>query len=110
MKYRVLGNTGLKVSELCLGTMTFGQNFFNIVVVDQPGVNEMVSRSVDAGINFFDTADVYSYGQSEEVLGKALKDLKIDRDKIIVATKVRSAMSAEATEGTGDVNNVGLSR
>ena len=110
MKYRVLGNTGLKVSELCLGTMTFGQNFFNIGVVDQSGVNEMVSRSFAAGINFFDTADVYSYGQSEEVLGKALKQLPVGRDKVIIATKVRSAMSKESTEGTGDVNNVGLSR
>jgi len=110
MKYRVLGNTGLKVSELCLGTMTFGQNFLNIAVVDQRGVNEMVSRSFAAGINFFDTADVYSYGQSEEVLGKALKELPVGRDKVIVATKVRGAMSKESTEGTGDVNNVGLSR
>jgi len=110
MKYRVLGNTGLKVSELCLGTMTFGQNFLNIGVVDQSGVNEMVSRSFAAGINFFDTADVYSYGQSEEVLGKALKQLPVGRDKVIVATKVRGAMSKESTEGTGDVNNVGLSR
>ena len=110
MDYRVLGNTGLKVSELCLGTMTFGENFFNIAVVAQTGVNQMVSRSLDAGINFFDTANVYSYGQSEEVLGKAIKDLGIARDKVIVATKVRSAMSQEATEGSGDVNNVGLSR
>jgi aryl-alcohol dehydrogenase-like predicted oxidoreductase len=110
MKYRVLGNTGLKVSELCLGTMTFGENFFQIAVVDQSGVNKMVSRSFDAGINFFDTADVYSYGQSEEVLGKALKELPVGREKVIIATKVRSAMSQEATEGTGDVNNVGLSR
>ena len=110
MNYRVLGNTGLKVSELCLGTMTFGQNFFNIAVVDQAGVNEMVQQSLNAGINFFDTADVYSYGQSEEVLGTALKDLNVPRDRVIVATKVRSAMSQESTEGTGDVNNVGLSR
>jgi aryl-alcohol dehydrogenase-like predicted oxidoreductase len=110
MKYRVLGGTGLKVSELCLGTMTFGENFFNIAVVDQSGTNKMVARAIEAGINFFDTADVYSYGQSEEVLGQALNDSGIDRDSIIIATKVRSAMSEAASGGTGDVNNVGLSR
>lgn len=110
MKYRTLGRTGLKVSELCLGTMTFGDNFFNIAVVDQAGANTMVSRCLDAGINFFDTADVYAYGQSETILGQALKDSGVVRDKMIVATKVRSAMSEEATAGTADVNNVGLSR
>ena len=110
MKYRVLGRTGLKVSELCLGTMTFGENFFNIAVVDQTAANQMVARSLDAGINFFDTADVYSYGESETVLGQALKESAGARDQVIVATKVRSAMSDAATAGTGDVNNVGLSR
>jgi aryl-alcohol dehydrogenase-like predicted oxidoreductase len=110
MKHRLLGRTGLKVSELCLGTMTFGENFYGIAVVDQPDANAMVARALEAGINFFDTADVYSYGQSEVVLGQALKDSGIARDKVIVATKVRSAMSEAATAGTGDVNNVGLSR
>jgi aryl-alcohol dehydrogenase-like predicted oxidoreductase len=110
MKYRTLGRTGLKVSELCLGTMTFGENFFNIAVVDQAGANAMVARCLDAGINFFDTADVYAYGQSETILGQALKDAGVARDKVIVATKVRGSMSEEATAGTADVNNVGLSR
>lgn len=110
MNYRVLGRTGVKVSELCLGTMTFGENFFNIAVVDQPGANAMVARALDAGINFFDTADVYSYGHSEEVLGAALKEASTGRDKIVIATKVRGAMSEAAMAGSGDVNNVGLSR
>ena len=110
MNYRTLGNTGLKVSELCLGTMTFGENFFNIAVVGQTSANEMVGRALDAGINFFDTADVYSYGQSETVLGQAFKDGNTARDKIIIATKVRSAMSEASSAGSGDVNNVGLSR
>ena len=110
MKYRILGQTGLKVSELCLGTMTFGENFFNIAVVDQANANEMVARAIDAGINFFDTADVYSYGRSEEVLGESIKRLGINRGQIIVATKVRSAMSEASAAGTGDVNNVGLTR
>src|SRR6266480_3491753 len=110
MNYRSLGRTGLKVSELCLGTMTFGENFFDIAVVDQAGANTMVARSLDAGINFFDTADVYSYGRAEEVLGEAIKTSGVARDKIVVATKVRGSMSEGATAGTSDVNNVGLSR
>jgi len=110
MKYRLLGRTGLKVSELCLGTMTFGEKFFNIAVVDQAGANAMVARALDAGINFFDTADVYSYGESETITGKAVKNSGVARDKVLIATKVRSAMSEAATTGTGDVNNVGLSR
>src|SRR6267378_6464755 len=110
MKYRTLGRTGLKVSELCLGTMTFGENFYGIAVVDQSNANAMVTRALEAGINFFDTADVYSYGQSEVVLGQALKDCGVARESVIVATKVRSAMTEAATAGTGDVNNVGLSR
>lgn len=110
MNYRTLGRTGLKVSELCLGTMTFGKNFYGIAIVDQPNANAMVARAIEAGINFFDTADVYSYGESETVLGQALKDCQVERDKMIIATKVRSPMSEAATAGTGDVNNVGLSR
>lgn len=110
MKYRALGRTGLKVSELCLGTMTFGTNFYGIAVVEQPSADTMVARALEAGINFFDTADVYSYGESETVLGQALKNNQVERDKVIVATKVRSAMTEAATAGTGDVNNVGLSR
>ncbi len=110
MNYKTLGRTGLKVSELCLGTMTFGENFFNIAVVNQASANEMVARALAAGINFFDTADVYSYGESETVLGQSLKDTGPARDRVIIATKVRSAMSEAATAGTGDVNNVGLSR
>ena len=110
MKYRLLGSTGLKVSKLCLGTMTFGENFYGIAVVDQASANAMVARALEAGINFFDTADVYSYGQSEIVLGQSLKDCSIARESVIVATKVRSAMTEAATAGTGDVNDVGLSR
>src|SRR6266404_4824941 len=110
MKYKTLGRSGLKVSQLCLGTMTFGENFFNIAVVNQASANEMVARALGAGINFFDTADVYSYGESETVLGQSLKDTGPARDKVIIATKVRGSMSEAATAGTGDVNNVGLSR
>lgn len=110
MKFKRLGNTGLKVSEICLGAMTFGSRFFNIGVVDQQGANQMVNQALEAGVNFFDTADVYSYGESEELLGKALKQSGARRDAVLVATKVRSAMSEAAMNGSGDVNNVGLSR
>jgi aryl-alcohol dehydrogenase-like predicted oxidoreductase len=110
MKYRLLGPTGVKVSALCLGTMTFGKNFFNIAEVDQTGADTMVARVLDAGVNFFDTADVYSYGESETILGRALKNSGVARDKLIVATKARAAMSEGSTNGTSDVNNVGLSR
>jgi aryl-alcohol dehydrogenase-like predicted oxidoreductase len=90
--------------------MTFGDNFFNIAVVDQTGANRMVAHALEAGINFFDTADVYAFGQSETLLGQAIKESGVGRDTVVVATKVRSAMSEAAGAGTGDVNNVGLSR
>lgn len=110
MQYRRLGKSGLKVSEICLGTMTFGENFYNIGVLNQADADRMVRRSLDAGVNFFDTADAYSFGESEEILGLAVKNAPVRRDEIIIATKVRSAMSAEAMNGSGDPNNVGLSR
>jgi len=110
MKYKNLGNTGLKVSEICLGTMTFGSSFYNIGEVDLDLAKDIVKTSWDAGVNFFDTADVYSRGESEKILGQTLKDLGINRRKAVIATKVRGPMSEEAAEGEGDVNNVGLSR
>lgn len=110
MKYRFLGNTGLRVSELCMGTMTFGQGFYGLGEVEQAGATALVKAALDGGINFFDTADIYSRGQSEAILGQALKDLGVDRDTVILATKVRGAMSDAAEQGTGDMNNVGLSR
>jgi aryl-alcohol dehydrogenase-like predicted oxidoreductase len=110
MKYRFLGNTGLRVSELCFGCMTFGQGFFGIGEVEQQSATALVKRALDGGINFFDTADIYSRGQSEEVLGGALAELGVDRDSVVIATKVRGPMSEQAGNGTGDMNNVGLSR
>lgn len=103
MKYRLLGRTGLLVSELCLGTMTFfGKGFWEVVGKQgQDLANEIVARSLDAGINFIDTANVYSFGESETMLGKALAGRP--RDEVIIATKVRGRMSDE-------VNNVGLTR
>ncbi|MEZ4362805.1 MAG: aldo/keto reductase [Kofleriaceae bacterium] len=110
MKYNFLGNTGLRVSELCFGCMTFGQGFFGIGQVEQAGATALVKRALDGGINFFDTADIYSLGQSEQLLGQALRELGVNRDSVVLATKVRGPMSELAGAGKGDVNNVGLSR
>ncbi len=86
-----LGRTGLFVSELCLGTMTFGGDqgmWGQIGKLDQDGADHLVGRAVDAGINFIDTADVYAEGRSEIITGQALRNLKIPRDNVVVATKV----------------------
>jgi aryl-alcohol dehydrogenase-like predicted oxidoreductase len=110
MNHRQLGTSGVRVSELCLGTMTFGSRFFHIAAVDQDGANQMVARALEAGINFFDTADVYSFGESEETLGRALQHCGVKRESVVVATKVFAPMSQAAAERKGDVNNYGLSR
>jgi aryl-alcohol dehydrogenase-like predicted oxidoreductase len=110
MNYRQLGQSGLRVSELCLGTMTFGSGFFNIAVVDQGGADRMVARALEGGINFFDTADVYSLGEAEETLGRALQHCGVARESVVVATKVFSPTTRAASERKGDVNAYGLSR
>jgi aryl-alcohol dehydrogenase-like predicted oxidoreductase len=95
MKYNILGNTGLKVSELCLGTMTFGGKGFwtSIGSLGQYMVDTLVKNAVDAGINFIDTANVYSLGLSEEMTGKAIRNLGLNRNDLVIATKVRGTMS-----------------
>ncbi|MGO9480523.1 MAG: aldo/keto reductase [Candidatus Kryptoniota bacterium] len=102
MKTRFLGNTGVRVSELCFGAMTFGGKGYwtGIGQVQQTQADELVNTAIDGGINFFDTADVYSEGLSEEILGKALG---IRRKDIVLATKVRGRT------GSGP-NDIGLSR
>src|ERR1700742_3477675 len=102
MKYKILGNTGLKVSELCLGTMTFGGKGYwtNIGAIEQNIVDELIGKSVEAGINFIDTANVYSEGISEEMTGKAIRNLNLKRDDLVIATKVRGKMS-EGPNGSG---------
>jgi aryl-alcohol dehydrogenase-like predicted oxidoreductase len=100
MKYRPLANTGVFVSELCLGAMTFGSQWEMIGALGQKEADELVHRSLDEGINFFDTADVYSTGESEEILGRSLKEKRQD---VVIATKVRGRMGPGA-------NEVGLSR
>ncbi|MDQ2780477.1 MAG: aldo/keto reductase [Pseudomonadota bacterium] len=90
MRYNPLGRTGLFVSELCLGTMTFGGGegiWQHIGSLDQHDSERLVGQAIDAGINFVDTADVYSGGLSEQITGQALKNLKVPRDSVVVATK-----------------------
>ena len=102
MEYRQLGKSGLLVSELCFGAMTFGGTGFWKVIggLEYQAAKRLVDISFERGINFFDTADVYSSGMAEEFLGKALKER---RNEVIIATKVRGRMSRE-------INDVGLSR
>ncbi len=91
MHYRKFGNTGLFVSELCLGTMTFGgegELWSKIGNLQQSDAETLIGRALDAGINFIDTADIYSEGQSETMTGRALRNLKVPRDDVVVATKV----------------------
>jgi aryl-alcohol dehydrogenase-like predicted oxidoreductase len=106
MEYAALGNTGLLVSKLCFGTMTFGDGrgiFKAISAVGQAGADELVKTSIDDGINFFDTADNYTEGESEKILGQSLKNLNIARKDVVIATKVYSRV------GPGR-NDIGASR
>ncbi len=106
MKYATLGNTGLLVSKLCFGTMTFGDGrgmFKAIGAVGQAAADELVKTSIESGINFFDTADIYTEGESEKILGQSLKNLKIARQQVVIATKVYGRV------GPGR-NEVGASR
>ena len=98
-----LGKTGMKVSRLCLGMMTYGSSTWRDWVLNEDQALPFVRRALDAGINFFDTADVYSLGASEQVTGNILKTLAVKRENVIIATKVCSPMS-------DDVNDRGLSR
>src|SRR6201997_682184 len=103
MQYVRLGSTGLKVSRICLGAMTYGSKKWREWVLDEEESRPFIKRALETGINFFDTADMYSVGASEEVLGRALKDFGPSRDKIVIATKVFSVMG-------DDPNQRGLSR
>jgi aryl-alcohol dehydrogenase-like predicted oxidoreductase len=97
MKYNQLGRTGLFVSEICLGTMTFGGSenagmWKAIGALQQGEVDGIVGRALEAGVNFFDTADVYSFGESEKLFGQALQNLKVKRSDVVIATKVFGEM------------------
>ena len=103
MQYVNLGKTGMKVSRLCLGMMSYGSKQWRSWVLGQEEAKPFVQRALEAGINFFDTADVYSTGESERITGNLLKELGVKRENVIVATKVNGQMSE-------DVNDKGLSR
>ena len=102
MDYVRLGSTGLKVSRLCLGCMTYGSNKWRDWVLQEEASRPFIRRALEAGINFFDTADMYSDGVSEEVVGRALKEF-VARDRVVIATKVFNPMG-------DDPNQRGLSR
>src|SRR3972149_9050262 len=103
MKYVNLGKSGLKVSRLCLGMMSYGTKTWRDWVLEEKDAGPFIKRALEAGINFFDTADVYSLGESEKVLGNLLKHFGVKREQVIVATKVYHPIS-------DDVNDRGLSR
>ena len=103
MQYVNLGKTGIKVSRLCLGMMSYGSKKWREWVLEEEESKPFIKRALDAGINFFDTADVYSLGESERVTGNILKEIAVRREDIVVATKVNGQMS-------DDINDKGLSR
>ncbi len=103
MDYVTLGSTGLQVSRICLGTMTYGSKRWREWVLEEQEGRPFIRRALELGINFFDTADVYSLGVSEEILGRALKDFAPSRDRVVIATKLFSPMG-------DDPNQRGLGR
>jgi aryl-alcohol dehydrogenase (NADP+) len=103
MEYVKLGSAGIKVSRICMGTMTYGSKRWRPWVLDEQESRPFIRRAVELGINFFDTADMYSVGASEEVLGRGLRDFGPSRDRLVIATKVFNPMG-------DDPNQRGLSR
>ena len=104
MEYRRLGSTGLKVSRICLGCMGFGdaERWIHKWVLNEEDSRPIIKKALELGINFFDTANIYAIGKSEEILGRALNDVA-KRDEVVIATKVFSKMRF-------DPNGAGLSR
>jgi aryl-alcohol dehydrogenase (NADP+) len=103
MEYVNLGKAGIKVSRLCLGAMTYGSKRWREWILEEEEGRPFIRRALELGINFFDTADMYSMGASEEILGRALKDFGGSRDRVVIATKVFNPMG-------DDPNQRGLSR
>ena len=103
MQYTNLGKTGLKVSRLCLGMMSYGSKTWREWILTEEEAKPFVRRALDAGINFFDTADVYSLGESEKITGNLLKFFGVKRENVVIATKVNGQMS-------DNINDKGLSR
>jgi 1-deoxyxylulose-5-phosphate synthase len=103
MQYVNFGRTGLQVSRLCLGMMTYGSKSWRPWILEKDEARPFLKRVLDAGVNFLDTADVYSMGASEQVLGELIRDLGANRENLVIASKVYQPMS-------DDVNDRGLSR
>src|SRR5579864_6420167 len=103
MEYVNLGSAGVKVSRVCFGCMTYGSKKWREWVLEEEEGREFIKQALDLGINFFDTADMYSLGVSEQILGRALKDFGTSRDKVVIATKVFFPTGS-------DPNQRGLSR
>ena len=103
MQYVNLGKTGMMVSRLCLGMMSYGSEEWREWILSEEQAKPFIKRALDAGINFFDTADVYSLGESEKITGNLIKHFGVNREQVVIATKVNSPMS-------DDVNDRGLSR
>src|SRR5215208_5740383 len=100
LEYTKLGNTGMDVSRICLGCMGFGdaERWVHKWVLDEGNSRPVIKKALEMGINFFDTANVYSIGKSEEILGRALKDFA-KRDEVILATKVHGKMREDPNGG-----------
>jgi aryl-alcohol dehydrogenase (NADP+) len=103
MRYVNLGKSGLKVSRLCLGMMSYGSSAWRPWVLDEEPARPFIQKALDAGINFFDTSNMYSKGASEQVLGNSLRHFGVNRESVVIATKVYFPM-------TDDLNGRGLSR
>ncbi|KAI8339668.1 NADP-dependent oxidoreductase domain-containing protein [Chlamydoabsidia padenii] len=118
MQYVRFGNTGLMVSRLCLGCMGYGSSEWQPWVLNEKESIEIIGKAYEKGINFFDTADIYSNGESERVLGKAIKQFNMPRGRIVVATKAACAVlptpahgiNPKPFEGPNHINEVGASR
>ncbi len=110
MRFNQLGRTGLYVSELCLGTMTFGGQdrgmWQAIGTLEQDAVDDLVRRALGAGINFIDTADVYSEGHSEELLGTSLKNLGVKRSDVVIATKFHGSVGKGPNDRGGSRGHI----
>ena len=101
MKYVKLGRTGLKVSRICLGMMTYGTSKWRDWVLDEEAGRPLIRRAVELGINFFDTADVYTRGVSEEITGRALREFFPRREEYVLALTPSSATAPSAQRKTG---------
>lgn len=112
MRYKTLGPTGLVVSEICLGTMTFGGDGFWRAIGAQPQdqVNDLMKAAVERGVNFFDTANIYSNGLSEEMLGAAIHQLGLARDEIVIATKAHGRVTPQLGPDATDAQKAELQR